>query len=315
MKIVDSAHGGDGWIERRDSHIEELGSLWAQCGVKSETHPLKHVLLHRPGKEIEDLKDTKKILWTNVMNPEKARDQHDNLANIYSSMGIKITYMDNNKNDGKLYPNLLYVRDLFTMFEQGAIISRLASDARAGEERLIAATLTQQGIPIIATAHGEMCLEGPDILIVNKHLVFLGIGIRTNLQGVLFVKTILENQGYEEVKIIQTTYGCGHLDGVVNIINKKYAAIIPQRASYELYATLKKHGFSIVDLTDTNEADELMSINFVSLNEEELVVNKGAKDALSKYRSCGMNVIEVDVSELLKGGGSVHCMTGIISRF
>lgn len=312
MRTIDSAHGGTGWEPRRSNHLNDIGVIWNKCGVSSETHTLKHVLLRRPGKEIENIIDPVPILWTKTMDIEKARYQHDSLAQIYLDLGVKVDYIEDKK--ANIFPNIMYVRDLFAMTPQGAVISRLASKVRAGEELIVSRTLSNLNIPILATAFNNMYLEGPDILIVNKDLVFLGIGLRTTYESAKFVATLLEQQGFSEIKFIQTTYGCGHLDGVVNILNDKYAVVIPQRASYEMIITLKKHGYEIIELTENFEIDQLMAINFVSINNEKIVINKGAKDSIAKYKKCGIECIEVDVSELTNGGGSVHCMTGIIHR-
>ena len=310
--FVDSAHGGDGWVEREKYHIDDIGAVWANCGVCSETDELRHVLLRRPGNEICNIDDPASILWTNTMDYDKALYQHDKMAQAYRDYGVDVTYVEDPK--AAFFPNIIYIRDTFTMTPQGAIISRLASKARSGEEKIISLTLANIGIPIIATPFHNMKLEGPDIVIVNSDLVFLGIGLRTNIEAVNFVSEILKIQGFSDIIIVQTTYGCGHLDGVINLINSKYAAIVPRRASYILYESLKRHGYSIVELTNINEVDTLMSINFVGINNETILINKNAKDSIQKYNDCGVKCVEVDVSELTNGGGSVHCMTGVVWR-
>ncbi|MCK0473042.1 dimethylarginine dimethylaminohydrolase family protein [Halalkalibacter sp. APA_J-10(15)] len=312
INLVDSAHGGVGWEERETTHINELSIKWSNCGVTSEYHQLKNVLLRRPGKEIENIPEPEKLLWTERMEPTKARYQHDELVDTYKKFGVTVEYLEDERATN--FPNIIYIRDLFSMTPQGAIISRLASKVRSGEENIISKKIANMGIPIIASAHNDMVLEGPDILIVNQDLVFLGVGLRTNIQAVNFVNNLLKIQGFEEIEIIQTTYGCGHLDGVVNILNSKNSVIIPQRASFQLYSSLKKHGFNIIELCNMYEIDELMSINFVTLNDETVLINKGCQDTIQKYAKAGVESIEVDVSELTKGGGSVHCMTGVLKR-
>ena len=47
------AYGGPGWKPRARTSRDELGTLWASCGVDSEWLPLKSVLLHRPGLDLE----------------------------------------------------------------------------------------------------------------------------------------------------------------------------------------------------------------------------------------------------------------------
>ena len=39
----DASHGGDGWEDRAPSSVDELGSVWAECGVGSECGTLRAV--------------------------------------------------------------------------------------------------------------------------------------------------------------------------------------------------------------------------------------------------------------------------------
>jgi len=62
------AHGGAGWSPRMTSLRDELGKIWRVCGVESEWSPLKAVLMHRPGPEIETITDANSTLMLDVPN-------------------------------------------------------------------------------------------------------------------------------------------------------------------------------------------------------------------------------------------------------
>ena len=47
-----AAYGGEGWQTRTHGHKDEIGVLWAQCGICDEWSRLDAVVLHRPGDEI-----------------------------------------------------------------------------------------------------------------------------------------------------------------------------------------------------------------------------------------------------------------------
>ena len=309
--MPNKAHGGRGG-DTRDNSFQESGKIWSHCGVCSETDELKSVLLRRPGTEIENIQDTDAVLWNGNINAALAREQHDLMAEIYNKYNVEIHYITDE--DSKNYPNIYFVRDLFTMTPYGAIISRMASPVRAGEEVIVQNELARLDIPIIASGFGAMWFEGPDIMIVNKDLVFLGVGLRTNGTAIKYIRSVLEVQGFGEIIELQTTYGCGHLDGVVNILNDKYAVVVAKRFSYIGYEALVRHGFKIIELTDGHEIDTNMAINFVLLNKETILINKNAKATIQRYEKYGMKCEGVDVSELMNGGGSVHCMTGVLRR-
>ncbi len=130
--MPDSAHGGKNWKPRLKNFKNEFGEIWGNIGAKSEYGPLRKVLLHRPAKGIEGIKNASKVLWTEILNPQIAREQHDALAKTYKNLGVEVAYLDDFDKDT---PNLYFMRDLFVMTPQGAILSRPASHVRSGEEK------------------------------------------------------------------------------------------------------------------------------------------------------------------------------------
>lgn len=308
--MTDSAHGGADWKARSKLLPQEIGLLWADIGATSECGVLKKVLLHRPGKGIENINNASKVLWKDIIKPEKAREQHDNLAEIYRSLGVDVQYLDAYGNDT---PNLFFLRDLFIMTSQGAIISRPAGIVRIGEEVTITKNLAKLGVPILLTVHSSGIFEGPDVVIVNESLAFVGTGIRSNQEGASQVSTVLNSLGIETI-LVQTTYGCGHLDGVMNIIDYRKVILFPTRVSYIIYETLKNRGFTIIDLPNIKEAEEGMAINVVPIAPGIVVMPSGNKITRKLLEKHKVKCHEVDVSELMKGGGAIHCMTGILKR-
>ena len=86
----DAAHGGEGWRSRQGTTSDELGSIWAACGVTSESGTLRSALMHRPGAEIDDVADAASALWHDLLDPARARDQHDQLADLYRAHGVVV---------------------------------------------------------------------------------------------------------------------------------------------------------------------------------------------------------------------------------
>lgn len=308
--MPDAAHGGENWQPRSSNMRQELGTIWADCGATTEYGTLQKVLLHRPGKEIEKIDDPESVLWSERLDPQLAREQHDSLAESYRTLGVEVVYL---KDSPGALPNQYFVRDLFTMTPQGAIIARPASVVRAGEERIVANTLAQEGVPILLSVHSGGTFEGPDLVFVDDSVAFVAFGLRTNAIGAQQVAEVLESMGIDVIKV-QTTYGCGHLDGVMNIVGHKVAVLYPTRVSFVVYETLRRLGYRIVDLPDPREADIGMAINMVAISPEAVLMPAGNPKTKSTLEGEGIKCHEVNVSELMKGGGAVHCMTGILKR-
>ena len=307
----DAAHGGQGWRSREQTTADELGSIWGACGVSSECGTLRAVLMHRPGPEIDGITDAAGALWLDLIDPARARFQHDRLADLYRSHDVAVHELGEAALDK---PNSYFCRDVFAMTPVGAILARPASASRAGEERQAAAALAQIGVPILRSIFGSATFEGADVAVVSKDLVFVAEGQRTNRQGARQVAQAFSDAGVECVEIVQLPYGCGHLDGMLNIIDRDLALIYPTQLPWRVYELLKARGFRFLDVPDAGEARHGMAINMVPLAPGVVVMPAGNPVTRAALEAKGVTCLEVEVDELMKGAGSVHCMTGVIHR-
>lgn len=307
----DAAHGGDGWRAREGTTADELGSIWAACGVSSECGTLRAVLMHRPGPEIDEVADAADALWHDLLDPARARDQHDRLADFYRGNGVAVYELGDVPLDK---PNSYFCRDVFAMTPQGAILSRPASASRAGEERQAALALARVGAPILHTVFGGATFEGADVAVVSGDLVFVAEGQRTNREGARQVAQAYRDAGVDQVEIVQLPYGCGHLDGMLNIVDRDLAVVYPTQLPWRAYELLKARGYRFLDVPDAGEARRGMAINMVPLGPGVVVMPSGNPLTRAALEAAGVTCFEVEVDELMKGAGSVHCMTGVLHR-
>jgi N-dimethylarginine dimethylaminohydrolase len=114
------------------------------------------------------------------MDPFKAREQQDNLAQVYRDHGAKVFYVEEQREDR---PNAMYMRDLVLMTPEGAIVGRPAISARRGEERYAALALAKLGVPIVATVHGGGVFDCACAEWIDRETVVLGTGARSNPEG------------------------------------------------------------------------------------------------------------------------------------
>ena len=99
------------YIQRR------FGKVWGdQWSVTSEIGKLRSVLMHRPGKEIEGITDPSKIYFRDFIDVEKARWEHDQLAQVYRDHGIEVNYVEE-MDPG--CPNAMYCHDLILGTPEG----------------------------------------------------------------------------------------------------------------------------------------------------------------------------------------------------
>lgn len=307
----DASHGGEGWESRSGTTADEIGTVWAACGVSSECGTLHAVLMHRPGAEIEGITDAGRALWHQILDPVRAREQHDRLVETYRSHGVVVHELGDVAQDK---PNSYFCRDVFAMTPIGAILARPASASRTGEERIAAAALARIGVPIWHSVLGDATFEGADVAVVSDDLVFVGEGQRTNRQGAEQVAQAFRDTGVAQVEIVHLPYGCGHLDGMLNIVDRTIALVYPTQLPWRIYELLRSRGFRFVDVPDPAEARDGMAMNLVPLAPGVVVMPSGNPVTRRALEDAGVQVLEAEVDELMKGAGSIHCMTGVVHR-
>ncbi len=311
MKAIDiDAIPGERWFPRETTFEDDMKLYWGDWGVASEVDTLKAVLMRRPGKEVENF-DHNVVRFKEPIDVEKFRLQHDNLAKVYKDHGIKVYYVEQQREDR---PNAVFMRDLIFMTPEGAIVTRPSMAERRGEERYVAEALSKIGVPIIKTISGDGVFEGANGMWVDRNTVILASGCRTNRSGYEQVENELRRMGVTDIIHMQIPYGSAHIDGLLNIASHDMAMVHASQVPYDVCDALKKKGYKILETPSQTEAKDTLGVNFVALK-PGLVVQPGGnprcKEVLEKN---GIEVITVDFSEILKGWGAIHCTTVFLKR-
>ena len=289
----------------------QMPQFWGDWGCCSEVARLRAVLLHRPGAEIESIPDPASVLFIDRMDPQRARDQHDALAEVYRANGVSVHYIENTPLNK---PNALFARDLVGMTPEGAIVPRMGTSVRRGEERYAAEALARLGVPIVRTITGTAVFEGADLIWGSRDLAFVSIGKRTNPEGAQLVATELRRMGVGEVVFVHVAYSEGHPDGCLSLASHNVAVIYPVQVPYTVVEALRRHGYRIVEVDSYHEVRHGSALNFVALEPGRVVMPAGNAQVRTALQRAGIERIEVEIDELMKGGGAVHCMTACLKR-
>ena len=306
-----AAYGGDGWSPRIKSHGEEVGDLFAPCGLDSEWRPLKRVLVHRPGPEMEiSREEIEAVQFADVIDLGRARAQHDAMVAAYESCGVGVEYLVPGP---RVTPNQLYCADLAAMTPQGAILARPASTVRAGEERWMAATLWQLGVPVIKVLTGTATFEGADLMWLDPETAVIGRGLRTNDAAIAQITHLLSETGVSTLAF-DLPWGTMHFMGMMRIVDKDLAFVWPRRTPHGLVTALKARGFQVAALPDVDEASNNMAFNLVVLGPRKIMLPAGSPRSAAAYEAQGIECVEVAVDELQKAYGAMGCMSHILER-
>jgi N-dimethylarginine dimethylaminohydrolase len=305
-----SAYGGPGWSPRSTALRQEIGEVWGKCGINDEWSPLKAVLLHRPGSELEQTAGADAVQMLGTLRVRHAQEQHDALAQAYRDAGVAVRYVEP---PDEAPPNLMFLADLLFMTPEGAVLGRPASKVRAGEERLVAVRLAELGIPILCSVRGHGTFEGADAAWIDTDTVLLATGLRTNPGGADQVARLLREMGIGVVRV-GLPYGAMHLMGQLRFVDRDLAFAWPGRVPFAAVDTLRGMGYNVLFLPDEHEAVCGLSLNFVTMGPRRILMASGNPVTQAFFEDAGVSCRTVPVDELAKAAGGIGCLTGVLER-
>ncbi|MBX3069565.1 MAG: hypothetical protein KF883_03555 [Thermomicrobiales bacterium] len=308
---IAGAYGGDSWDQRTNTFRRDMPLWWGDWGVSSECGALRAVLLKRPGPELDQIDDFDAMQMREPLDGDLARAQHDDLVAAYRAHGVAVHLVQGGRPDK---PNGFFIRDLMLMTPEGAIVTRPASNTRAGEERFVAEALAAAGVPVLMSVHGSGTFEGADVCWIDENLCFVAEGLRTNQEGADQVERMLREIGVRDVIRVGLPWGAMHLDGLLNILDRDLAVIWPRRTPFQIVDTLRRRGFRFVEIPDEAEAQACLPMNFVALEPGRILMPAGGDSARERYEAAGVECHTIEIRELIKAGGGIHCMTGFLKR-
>ena len=302
----------------------ELKAHWGRAwGIDNDVGRIRSVLVHRPGKEMEIVDPAKRIESIGSFGDLKAgwyfqsdtvppvadmQAQHDALVAALHAHDVEVVNVDGEAGNRL---KSCYTRDPLIMVKGGAIICRMGTRIRRGEELAITRTLARLGMPILRTLAGSALMEGGSFAWINARAAVIGCGIRVNREGAEQVGEVLKRQGVELIVIDLVGYDI-HIDGSFLMIDRDLALVDPFGLPFSFLETLKALKVRTIEISP---ADDKWIINSLAVAPGELIMPEGATNqtlnALAKY---GVRWTVVPYAKMQLNGGGIHCSTTPLIR-
>ncbi|MBM7615024.1 arginine deiminase [Alkaliphilus hydrothermalis] len=243
-------------------------------------------------------------------------------------------------------PNLYFTRDPGTVIANGLSINKMKTPARDRETMFLKyiykhhPTFKGSNTPLWYDYEESHSLEGGDILVLSDKVVAIGCSERTSARGIEVIsQRILENTNIEKVLAIEIpfTRAYMHLDTVFTMVDRDKFTIYPGVEShvraYELTRgkstpkvkpmdTLEgalKSALKLpaVKLIQSGGGDEITaareqwndSTNTLAIAPGVVVTYNRNEASNETLRREGVEVIEIEGSELVRGRGGPRCMS------
>ncbi len=295
---------------------------------------LKRVLMHDPGHEIDRVTPSsfRRYLFEDAIDPNEFRRQHEHLVDLLRGEGVDVVLMRDLLREPPLLeligrsPNLVYARDTVAVTRAGTVAMRMRNAVRRHEPRIASAALARLGIPELAEIRTPGNMEGGDLIFLDGRTLLVGAGNRTNAAAIRQLRWSARGRGLESVGAVQLPPWAIHLDGTMMLADQDLAIVhrdsvrgpvtfqsqagSPRRVDFLRF--LKAHGFRLVEVTAYER--QRRATNVITLGPRKLVGYAGNSRVRRLLVDEGVDFIELEGSELLRGGGGPRCMTAPIER-
>jgi len=282
-------------------------------GCQSMIAPLRRVLVKRPD-EVFATADPAKWHYTGQPNLEIAREEHDALVTLLRRASAEVIYHDEVQ-PGRA--DAIYVFDPAIVTDRGAVILRMGKPLRRGEEAAIARWLETLGVPIHYTLHGQAQAEGGDLLWLDHDTLAVGLGFRTNAEGLRQLEEAMDGLGVTVIPVELPYYtgpeACLHLLSLISIVDHDLVVVYPPLLSVPFWQHLRGRGFRMIEVPP--EEFETMGPNVLALAPGRCLMLEGNPITRQRLEDAGCEVLTYRGNEIsLKAEGGPTCLTRPILR-
>ncbi len=269
--------------------------------VKNGTGRLRKVLLSPP-----DFLKAAKIneiakLWNYDLDNEKMKIEFQALVQAYKDNDIEVCFLGADEER----PNSVFARDFGGCVKEGYILGNFKYPLRFKEHIDYEKRMEELGVPLIARCN-EGILEGGDFAFLDERTIAIGMADRTDELGVNEVREQLAPLGYEVIGVtIKKEYL--HLDMCFNLVDETLAVAYVEGLPKSFVERLTRMGIELIPVTE--ESIFAHGCNLQALGNKKVLSLKQNEWVNEELRKKGINVIELDITEILKAGGGPHCMT------
>ena len=319
MGVTAAAYHGPGWRSRPGRHEDDLapGGTWAPLRVSRDFDRLTDVTLHCPPAALLTAGEPDALQHLERLDHTALRRDMDALTEAYGALGVTVHELPAPEPPGRnpyRGANAMYARDLLWMTKAGAVIPRMASAVRAGEELQTLRLCARLGIPVARTIGADGVFEGADAQWLRSDLVAVGLGARTNDAGARQVADEARQQGAQVLQLSVPT-GVQHLLGVLQVLDTDLLAARTSVMDPGEVGHLRDLGFTVVDIPESDEVRTHLAFNFVTVAPRAVLMPTGSPDTAALLARHGVEcVARVPIPELVKGAGGIACATGILAR-
>tara|TARA_Y100001970_G_scaffold276087_1_gene378268 strand:- start:1021 stop:1914 length:894 start_codon:yes stop_codon:yes gene_type:complete len=291
--------------------VEEI--LNKEFGCQDMTKPIKRILIKHPNSAYKTQanidEQAKNLNYFGTPNFEQAINDYNKFLNILKSFDIEIHTLPA---DNKTSLDSIYTHDPCLISNSGVILCSMGKQLRKSEPEMIANYFSSIGIPIAGEITPPGNLEGGDIVWIDDRTVAVGVGYRSNLEGINQLKSILGSDVDTIIPVDLPHWtgpdDCLHLMSNVSPIDSNlflvYSRLLP--VSFRQYLLDRK--IELIEVPD--EEYDSMGCNVLAIAPKKVIMLSGNLITEQRLKDADVEVHTYDGSEIsIKGAGGPTCLT------
>ena len=284
-----------------------------EFGCQDMTKPIKRILIKHPNSAYKTQanidEQAKNLNYFGTPNFEQAINDYNKFLNILKSFDIEIHTLPA---DNKTSLDSIYTHDPCLISNSGVILCSMGKQLRKSEPEMIANYFSSIGIPIAGEITPPGNLEGGDIVWIDDRTVAVGVGYRSNLEGINQLKSILGSDVDTIIPVDLPHWtgpdDCLHLMSNVSPIDSNlflvYSRLLP--VSFRQYLLDRK--IELIEVPD--EEYDSMGCNVLAIAPKKVIMLSGNLITEQRLKDAEVEVHTYDGSEIsIKGAGGPTCLT------
>jgi N-dimethylarginine dimethylaminohydrolase len=210
----------------------------------------------------------------------------------------------------------IYVRDALLVSPKGLIVCNMGRESRQPEATLNAEALKAHGFEVAGVIEAPGTLEGGDFIWLNDHTAAVGLGPRTNKEGIRQLHSILgDNVDLHVVPLPEPEHPDDvlHLMSIISPVDKDLAVVYRPWLPDAFADWLQDRGVIFIEVPK----DEFipMACNVLAIAPRKVVMLDDLPRTKARLEAAGCEVIIYKGDEISrKGEGGPTCLTRPLVR-
>lgn len=284
----------------------------------SEVGRIDSLILKRPEEAFIDqqhvLHQWQQLNYLECPDYKKAIKEYEAFLELLQESVPDIQYLPQNPDTGL---DSIYIRDAILMTDRGAVVLNMGKVQRNLEPKAAVDFLASKNFPVLGTITGSGKMEGGDVVFLDEKTVAVGLGYRTNAEGIQQLKRLTQDF-ISEIMTVPLPHWHGpddvmHLMSVLSPIDKDLALVFSPLLPVFFRQWLLEQGIKLIEVPD--EEYLTMACNVLAVAPRDCIMLSGNPETRRRMEAQGVRVREYKGDEISrKGAGGPTCLTRPIIR-